>query len=192
MRCEQADSLMMKYMDRNLSEGEAERLHLHLRECESCQADFLAYDQMVEVFIQETAVTVAWELPAAFDQEVMAKIEALGALPNCYTKTDNMLCVFWGGFSALIGLGFGVALNKDAIAALLADSPEGAWLTSFFAPVSQAVSGAVDGAVTAFNQAMTQAAGYVAASRWVLLAVFACLAVGVFVAERRKKSTKIY
>ena len=187
MRCEQAGNLMMKYMDSLLSEKEAEKLNLHLLDCADCRADFHAYDQMVEIFAEEASDNLESALPDLFEQETMAMIEALGVLPNHYTKTDNLLCMLWGGFSVLIGLGFGIALNKDAIGSLLADSPEGLQILRFFEPVSASVSSAANGVATAVSQGMAQAAGYVSASRWVLLVVFSCLAVTYFLVDRKKK-----
>ena len=73
MKCEDAEMLMMKYMDGEINEIEAESLNGHLLVCPKFRQAFEVYDSMLSGMSEmETA-----EAPEGFENAFMMKIRAI-------------------------------------------------------------------------------------------------------------------
>ena len=180
MDCENANLLLMKYMDSALSETEADLLAKHLDSCDKCQEDFNVYDEMMGGFPIETTIA-----PDNFESLVMAKIRELPE-PK-YANSDSMLCVVWGVFSVLFGLGFLAVINREAIIQSISANPA----LSGYADILISVSNFVERFVYAFTNAadsfFVAASGYIASSRYLLMLIVAVLVMVQYVIYKKNK-----
>ena len=51
MKCSEAEELMMKYMDNELSESDAKRLNSHILECVECKESFFIFFSLTHSFL---------------------------------------------------------------------------------------------------------------------------------------------
>jgi len=186
MECSKANELMMKYMDGALSEADAERLHKHIAQCDMCKADFMIYDEIVSEF------STLDEAPApdGFVDAVMAKIGALeteSASAKASVKADNILVTVWGIFTVLLGLGFVLALNRDAVSTFLASQPALAGYMETLAPLGVMVGDFAAGITAVTQDLFAQAAVLLADVKYVILGIAACLALAPVVLSVREK-----
>lgn len=182
MECHNADELMMKYMDNALTENEAALLGKHLEACPRCEADFRLYDSILTGFSEMELIST----PEGFEARVMEKILAL---PSVFEKrgsaVDNMMCLIWGAFSVLFGFGFMLTLNGGAIMEYIYSEPMLASYAGILTLVGAEVAAFSGSMALVLNGMLTAAVGYASASRYILLAVLAVLAVAQFVVYRR-------
>ena len=186
MECSKANELMMKYMDGAISTQEAERLHKHIEQCEDCKADFLIYDEIVTGFstLDETPA------PDGFTEAVMAKIESLeteSASAKASVKADNILVTVWGIFSVLFGLGFALAMNREAISEFLSSRPALAGYMETLAPIGVMAGDFASGITAAVETIFMQASAFLADTKYVILAIAACLALAQVILSFREK-----
>jgi len=185
MECSKANEMMMQYMDGTLSEGDAERLRRHLAQCDTCRADFAIYDEIVTDF-QELEETPA---PDGFVAAVMEKIEALESVSvKSNEKIDNILVAVWGAFSVLFGLGFAIVLNREAVMEFLSAQPVLAGYMETLAPIGVIVGDFVTGLGTATGAFFAQSLSFLNGTKYIILAIAACLALATVVLTRRDKT----
>lgn len=184
MDCYKADKLIMKYMDKAISEQEAQTLHEHISVCETCKGDFLIYDEMVNVFS-----AMEWaKAPENFEALVMEQVRKLEPLSKKVTSAvDNIWCAVWGVFSILLGIGTLLALNGDLILTHMQQTPA----LSGYVPALQGLSADISlllGEVSlSFTAAANYLSGYMASIRFVLVAVLGVLIAAQFFVYRKDK-----
>jgi len=185
MECSKANEMMMQYMDGTLSAGDAERLQKHIAQCDACRADFMIYDEIVMDFetLEETPA------PDGFVEAVMSKIDALEpASVKANEKIDNILVAVWGAFSVLFGLGFALALNREAVMSFLAAQPLFAGYMETLAPIGVIIGDFVTGLGTATENFFTQTLALFSGAKYIVLAIAACLALAMVILTRREKA----
>lgn len=184
MDCNDAGELMMKYMDRVLTEAEASKLNLHLKECEACREDFLIYDGMMRDFDGLEIVCA----PEHFEAGVMARIAELPPLntANAYSL-DAIACAVWGIFSVLMGAGFMLFLNQDTIITYLSGNPLYNGYIELLQPVLVYVTLFTENLVTVSRDFFTQTGEWISTFRYVLVFLFAVLTLMQVIIHKRDK-----
>ncbi|MDR1541352.1 MAG: zf-HC2 domain-containing protein [Clostridiales bacterium] len=180
MECDAAGEYMMKYMDGILSDHEAELLNRHIGQCSRCKEDFLIYDGIMADFSKMEIV----EAPDGFEELVMAKIRTL---PVPEVATDSVLCVIWGAFSVLMGLGFIITMNKEAIMEWLSLHPQFDSLMAYLQPLSVTVANVSASMTASFQSMAAQMSQVFSGFRYVLLVIFGLLAVVQYFVYRKAR-----
>lgn len=183
MECDRAGDLMMLYMDKALPEDEAKLLNQHLRSCDSCKEDFYAYDKI----LSELSIQKVYSPPEGFEDAVMEKIRSLDFKRPLVANRDSLVCIIWGVFSILFGIGFLATMYKEAIIDYLSSSGNLSGFVQTLAPISEYAIGLstdLNLAVTAFGANL---AGMVSPFRYVLLSVFFVLAGVQYFIHRKNK-----
>jgi len=182
MECEKAGGLMMKYMDGVLDGAEADSLNRHIKSCGHCKEDFLAYDSIMKNFSEMTLS----EAPEGFEHRVM---DIIRQLPEVRLKSvSRQLSGILGVFTVLIGLGFILIMNKEAMIGWLSQYPQFEPLTGILVPVSTALNSiSLQVSVT-----MSQYVSYLQQAslrlNYVPLLLFGVLAAAQFVIYRRERA----
>ena len=115
MKCEDAEMLMMKYMDGEINEIEAESLNGHLLVCPKCRQACEVYDSMLSGMSEmETA-----EAPEGFENAVMMKIRAIEKPEPVYSSRDKFKIRFGGSFAAVLFIGLMLMAYRDDIIGVL-------------------------------------------------------------------------
>ena len=185
MECSRANELMMQYMDGTLSEANAAKLRKHIDHCEACSADFAVYDEIVGAF------EICDETPApdGFVEAVMTKVSALESVSvKAAGKADNILLTVWGIFTVLLGLGFALVLNREAISVFLAEQPALAVYMDTLAPIGVLVGDFVSGFATAAEALWVQTGAFLNGAKYFILGIAACLALTQVVLSLRERS----
>ena len=126
-------------------------------------------------------------IPDGFEELVMRQIRALPE-PKKYAATlDTLLCVIWGSFSCLFGLGVLAVMNRTAIMAYIASNPVLSGYADTFAALSGYVDAIADEAIVFVSGALTSLSGYISASRYVLMLIIAVLVMIQYVVYRKNK-----
>ncbi|MDR1642014.1 MAG: zf-HC2 domain-containing protein [Clostridiales bacterium] len=180
MECERADLLMMKYMDNALSESEAQELSEHIASCPQCKEDFLAYDKIMSDFAEMEIV----EAPPGFTTAVMAKVRLL---PPHTPAAEGMLGDIWSAFLVLMGLGFLLAMQKDAIILWMSQYPQLSDAVFAISQVNESVSLASAAAVASFQEVFGQANAVLTNLRFIMLGVFTALAAAQIFLRKKER-----
>jgi hypothetical protein len=184
MECEKASGLMMQYMDKTLSEADAAKLNSHIKQCPACKEEFMVYDKILREF-ESTEVISA---PDNFCEIVMEKIRALDFKRPVSTVKDSMLCVIWGIFSVVLGLGLLASMYKDTVIEYLSSTGRFELFLKTLAPVSEYVNLFTGGLTSAFASLSTGLGALVSPVRLVLLVIFAVLAGVQYVIYKKNKA----
>lgn len=182
MECYKANELMMGYMDSTLTEDQASKLNQHLRTCASCKEDFLVYDNIMKEFSKAEVIAA----PPGFEESVMKKIQSIEFKRNGLFSADSFVCVVWGMFSVLFGLGFILFLYKDAVLETLAAIP---YMSAFIAtmlPISEFVT-SLSNSILLSGEVML---GIITSSRYIVLGIILCLATVQYAMYRKEKLNK--
>ncbi|MCI8342197.1 MAG: hypothetical protein HFE62_03155 [Firmicutes bacterium] len=119
MKCQDAELLMMKYLDRELNEFEAESLNKHLTECSTCREAFDIYDSMAVQMDQAEQANA----PEGFEAAVMAKVAALEKVYLPYTFWDKFKTRFVGSFALLFCVGAMLLSYREKILEIFSENP---------------------------------------------------------------------
>jgi anti-sigma factor RsiW len=179
MDCEKASGLMMKYMDMILTDAEALSLNKHIKTCEQCKEDFMMYDSIMNGFSEMSLV----EAPEGFEDSVM---EAVAQLPVHKAKTTGVSGLL-GVFSVLIGIGFILILNSEAIIGWMQGYPQLEPLLSVIIPAATAIdniSYQVSTSISEFTLSIQQVAPNLI---FVPLLLFGVLAGAQFMMYRKER-----
>lgn len=182
MDCEKAGGLMMKYMDMILTDAEAVSLNKHIKICDRCKVDFLVYDSIMNGFSKMTLT----EAPEGFENCVM---DVIAQLPEAKPKTPGrQISGLLGVFSVLIGLGFILIVNKEAIINWMYQYSQFESLLSVIAPLSADIDSISLQVSTAISQFLLyfQQAG--AGLSYVPLLLFGVLAAAQILMYRRERA----
>ncbi|MDR1913749.1 MAG: zf-HC2 domain-containing protein [Clostridiales bacterium] len=181
MDCESANSLMMKYMDGDLSEHEAARLNHHITECAACKEEFMLYDSIVKDFSALTLV----KAPDDLESRVMSSIYALPAYTG--QTVSHIMYGFWGLIAVIMSLGALLVMNRDYILEQMALNPSFAPILIFLNPLAASVK-----TLFAQTQMLVQQAGAVVEPglNWVVPIAVCSLAVAQFIIYHNEKQRK--
>ena len=138
MKCDEANDYIMKYMDGNITDAEADCLNQHLLECKECKSDFLVYDKIICDFSN----CCEFEAPEKFEIEVMARITELGNGQyevHCRFK-DKVLGAVWGTFTVFFGTGTVLAMYREPIMESISANPYFAGYIQKLMPIVDNVS----------------------------------------------------
>jgi len=186
MECHRADELIMKYMDSVLDESEAAKLGEHLTDCPGCAEDFKMYDSILTGFSEMDMISA----PEGFEERVMRRVAELPSVAAKLTSSvENMMCLVWGSVSALFGIGFLAALNREMIMEYMYSQPGLAGYASALALIGEYSSALANALTLIMAQTAYSMAGYVSTSRYVLIAILAALAAARLAAGRRAKAS---
>jgi len=181
MECEKANDLMMKYMDGILTESEADLLNKHIKTCNRCKEDFLAYDAIMDDFSEMTLS----EPPEGFELRVMSIIKQL---PEAGLKSVNRaLYGVLGVFSVLLGIGIILDMNKEQLLNWMDQYPRLKPLLDIYAPISAAAGNISLEVTAALSQAMSYLQQVISGLYYVPLLLFGVLTAAQFVIYRRER-----
>lgn len=184
MDCYRTQELLMKYMDDTLDESEAARLGQHLSICPQCTTDFKMYDEILTGFSEIELISA----PDGFEERVMCRVMELPSFAAKLNSTlENMMCMIWGGISVLFGMGFLMAINRNAIMGYLYSQPELAGYANTLAQVGEYSAALAGSLMLTINQIISSAAGYASASRYALIVILGLLAAAQIAVHRRAK-----
>ncbi|MEA4816441.1 MAG: zf-HC2 domain-containing protein [Lachnospiraceae bacterium] len=115
MNCNKAEKYIMKYIDGELSEKEAELLNEHILKCRICKESFYIYNRisvnMVENF--------EYKVPDGFEARVMKSIVLVEPIKPEPDTNEGLI----GIFSVLFGAGTVLVIFRDSIMDSLIQSP---------------------------------------------------------------------
>ena len=182
MECEKAGGLMMKYMDGALTDAEAASLNRHVQACGNCMEDFVTYDGIISSF-SEMQLT---EAPEGFEYRVM---DIISQLPEVAIKPVNRpLYGVLGIFTVLMGLGFVLVMNRDAMLGWVSGYPKLVPLMNFLIPVSTAVNSISHQAAAFLSQVSSYLRQAGSSLNYVPLLLFGVLAAVQYVIYRRERA----
>ena len=104
---------MMKYMDGDITEKEAEELDAHILVCEKCREDFRVYNAMMKEanMLSSEEITA----PEGFEEAVMFRIRNEKAAEYGYRKTDKIKIACVGICAAMCAFSYFVYANQQAV-----------------------------------------------------------------------------
>ena len=103
MNCQEAETLMMGYMDGTLTEKQSELLHFHINNCSTCMEAFQIYDSLMNSFDeQKEAETI--QAPFGFESRVMERLKKEQAV-ILISPVKKMILI---AFSILWMIGWGL------------------------------------------------------------------------------------
>lgn len=188
MKCSEAEELMMKYMDNELSEKDAKLLNEHLLVCSECKESFYIYDSL----IGDIMLMPDFEAPADFESNVMAEIRKISEeeYKVTYSIKNKIYGIIWGSFSLLFGTGTMLVLYREPIMTSLLNNPYIGNNVARLIPVSETITeqgeiikGAADAAFNILNNTVANSIG-------IILAVLTVICAAQFIILRSKKHTK--
>gem|GEM_PF-4733060 len=150
MRCEDADLLMMKYIDGEITSQEAEKLNQHLLACNKCKESFLVYEGM----LCEMNDMLQVDTPEGFECAIMAKIKALPQVKSIYSTRDKVKIWVAGTFAMLLSIGAILISYRDAIIFSLAKSPHFGVYMQNLLPLVVRVEAQTENVISTFNTAI--------------------------------------
>jgi len=172
---------MMKFMDETLSGNGEKRLSEHIQNCAVCAEDYGVYQAMVKGFNDLELV----EAPAGFCESVMKRISELpekASVPDF----DGIVFAVSGIFSVLIGIGFILNMNKDAIITYISTDPTFSFLTGYIAPVYSFTAGLGAGLITLAEGLLGKVVEYVSYMRYALFVICCGLILAQFAIYRKR------
>lgn len=121
MNCDDADLYIMRYMDGEITQEEAEILNKHILGCNACEQDFLVYDSMLSQF----QALPEFMVPEGFELQVMTEISKISESEYEVTLTlkDKAIRAVWGTFTVLFGAGAILVFYREPIMNSLAQNP---------------------------------------------------------------------
>jgi len=182
MDCPEAGEIMLKFMDGPLSARENTELEQHAEQCPACAEDFAAYTQMMADFSETELISA----PDGFEEAVMRKIRELPVIARSSEFFDSVVYGIWGAFSVLIGLGFILILNRDALLAGMSQNPAYANLMALISPVYAYVAEAAGRVANGWEAVMSDVSAYSEQIKYAVVAIFAVLAAVQFFMHRRE------
>ena len=152
-------------------------------ECDDMDAEVdLLLDEVMQKLPEEEFLA-----PEGFEELVMRRIRALPEVRRGFNSLDSLLCVVWGAFSCLFGLGFLAVINRGAIMEYMTDSAVLGEYAETFDTLSAYIDDAAAAAAAAAGNLIAAVSGYVTASRYVLMLIIAVLAMIQYVVYRKNK-----
>lgn len=189
MECNDADFYIMKYMDDEITEEEAEKLNSHLQGCAHCREAFQIYDSMLMQF----SALPEFKAPENFEMEVMAKITMLseGKYEVILTAKEKVWRNVWGTFTVLFGAGTILVLYREPIMLSLSQNPYIGDHIKQLMPVAQRVTESTEVIRSTMDSTIQWTDTILTNSMGLLFAILAALcAVQFYLLHRRRKPNK--
>jgi len=144
MDCNKSNELMMQYMDGKISDFEFMNLQNHMKSCQICNEDFVAYSSILTNFKDNTDII---EAPEGFEVAVMTKVNRLNIYPapklDKAKILDNIIFVAAGVVFFLFGAGAALSIFQDEIITFLVAN-DMQILANIVLPYSSFISDLVD------------------------------------------------
>ena len=187
MKCSEAEELMMKYMDNELSESDAKRLNSHILECVECKESFFIYGSL----ISDLKILSDYEAPLGFEAEVLAKISTISIDNNgrCTIKS-RVNGVIWGTFSVLFGTGTMLVMYREPIMKSLLGNPYIGDTVSKLIPISMNITEQGNIIKNTADTFIGVISSTLANSIGIILAILTLICATQFIMIRNKKRTK--
>lgn len=184
MKCEDADLLMMKYMDGEITSQEAQRLNQHILACKKCKEAFFIYDGMMSEMIDMPQITA----PKGFECAVMLKIAELPQEQSVYSVRDRVKILVAGTFAMLLSIAALLIGYRDAIISSLASSEHfGAYMQNLI-PVVERVEMQKENVISVFNSAIISVEHTLSASAgFIVIGIVVLCVVQVALVMRRNR-----
>lgn len=164
MKCEDADLLMMKYIDGEITSQEAEKLNQHLLACKKCKESFLVYEGMLWEMNDIQQV----DTPEGFECAIMAKIKALPQAKSLYSTGDKVKIWVAGTFAMLLSIGAIFIVYRDAIIFNLGKNQHFGMYMQNLLPLVERVEAQTENVISTFNtaigrvdQTLSESAGFI-------------------------------
>ena len=176
MDCKKAENLIMKYMDGQLSQNDAQLLNEHIKNCPKCKEEFLLFDSMMNEAAEISKEVI--RAPEGFEKAVMAKIHTQEEKQYAYGRNDRLRMACIGVVLLFLGAGYIFTVYKNAIIAKLYEYPVFSQYLNEVVPFSQNIQSYENSALKTAEGIFAYADNLLTVSA-VFLLVF--IAVGVFV-----------
>jgi len=145
-------------------------------------------DAMLDEFLKDIPEPVIFA-PDNFEELVMQKIRALPADNKKYAHSaDSLLCIIWGAFSVLFGLGFLAVMNKDVIIGYMSASPQLSGYTGILVALSDYINNITVYFMETSSAVISSVSGYILSSRYMLLLIIAVLFMIQYVVYKKNKA----
>ena len=121
MTCKQAERLMMRYLDAEMTQEEAKWLHRHLDQCSSCKELFLQYDALAQMLEEQEHP----QAPEGFEKAILAQVAVLPVPERkWWFVRPNWLKRLMGGlFAFCLLIGSLLVRYREILLAELSDHP---------------------------------------------------------------------
>ncbi len=188
MKCSEAEQLMMKYMDSELSEKDAKELNSHLLVCNECKESFYIYDSLMG----DLKLLPDFEAPADFEYNVMAQIKKLSddEYEVNYSVRNKIAGAIWGTFSILFGTGTLLVLYREPLMTSLINNPYIGDSVAKLIPVSVKIAEQGEIIKDAADTFLGIAGSTIANSVGIIFAILTVICAAQFIILRNKKHTK--
>lgn len=190
MKCEEAESYIMKYMDGEITKEEAKILNEHLLDCAFCKESFFIYDKMQE----ELKSMPLYEAPENFELEVMTKIVQISEneYEIQYSLSHKIWGVIWGTFTVIFGTGTILAFYREPIMMSLAENPYFADKIKNLMPIADEITKQGETIKTVFDDTVFTINTILSNSVGIIFAIltFVC-AIQFYLLHHRKKNSKV-
>ncbi len=187
MECKNSANLMMKFMDKTITNKEADKLKRHAAACPSCKADLEMYDEILSCFDD----VEIFDAPHGFELCVLEKLQNI----DIYTKkiaarVDSFMCVVLGVASVIVAVVFMLISNKAAILDYMSQTPSLAGIASFLRPLDALVQEYIANLGTAVDSVVHGSFVFLDTYKFIFLAAAAVL-VGIRLYIGRKKKSGV-
>lgn len=165
MKCEDADLLMMKYMDGEITSQDAQRLNQHILACKECKEAFLIYDCMMSEMSDMPQIVS----PKGFECAVMLKIAELPQTQSVYSTRDRVKIMVAGTFAMLLSIAALLISYRDSIISNLANNEHLGVYMQNLVPVVERVEMQKENVISVFNSAIISVEHTLSASAGVIV-----------------------
>jgi hypothetical protein len=142
--------------------------------------------------MEDFSENIPQEAPENFEAVVMAKIAVLSyGRESASSRAETFMCWLFGVFSALIGLGVLLFLNKDAMLRYIEGSERLSTVMEILAPVSAFAAKFSSDATLFVSDAVNSAAPYFYSARYLLLGMAFALGLTQYILYKKGKKGKV-
>lgn len=190
MKCDEAENYMMKYMDGDITQEEANYLNEHLLHCYLCKENFLVYEQVQK----ELETMPLFEAPEGFEISVMTKIVQISenGYEIEYSLKHKVWGFIWGTFTVLFGTGTILAFYRQPIMDSLARNPYFSEKIAHLIPVSNQIAQQGEAIKTIAGETMAAVNTVLTNAASILLAVLTVIcAIQCYLLYKRKKVSQV-
>lgn len=170
--CKQAETAMLRHMERSITAAESVELLKHVKTCERCMEEYLMFDQVVE-FISTNDISTLESAPENFTQNVMASIRKDSAhAPQLkeIVRNGNLLSHLLGGSSLIVlAVALIIFYNPEQVAHFAYTYPAIGTIVSVASNVWAALAGAMNSIVYSVGNLSIESSISIAALAFVLI-----------------------
>lgn len=186
MDCNEAEKLIMKYLDGDLNVSEAKALNGHIANCCKCREEFYIYDSMLVNLKQ----LPDFEAPEGFEASVMIKIEQLDDNLLKLTSFERLKEGLWGVFTVFFGAGSMLAYYREPIMQSLSKAPYIGEIVEKVEPITIHMNEFSEGVSLVFEEAFGYIGNFSTGVAGFLLGAIVIMCAVQFYITSHKKSDK--